>query len=135
MKTVMAFWAGTLALLSGILLWRNKRKYRSKSVLWLITKSATELAILMLSAFRMPALLCAWIGVWVTKPIKASWLRVTVGVVLSIGLGWLMAFGMEIILLLSVFAVDDITGEENGFLKNLREARDADRNGTQRAAA
>lgn len=126
MKTVMAFWAATIAFLSGLLLWRNKRKYPSKSVLWLILKSLSELAILVLSALRMPALLCAWIGLWVTRPIKEPWLRTTIGVILGFGLGYLMLFGMEILLILSVFAVDDITGEKNGFLKNLKEARNAD---------
>jgi hypothetical protein len=127
MKTVLAFWAATIVFLSGLLLWRNKRKYPSKRVYWLITKSLTELTIVVTSAIRMPALLCAWISLWVTKPIKEPWLRTTVGVLLAVGLGWLALFGMEVILLLSVLAVDDITGEQSGFLGNLKRAKEAEK--------
>jgi hypothetical protein len=123
MKTVLAFWAATIVFLSGLLLWRNKRKYPGKRAVWLITKSFTELTIVVVSALRMPALLVAWITLWITRPIKEPWLRTTVGVLLAIGLGYLAVVAMEVILLLSVFSIDEITGEENGFLRNYKHAR------------
>jgi hypothetical protein len=126
MKTVLVFWTATILFLSGLLFWRNKRKYPGKQVVFLITKSMTELALLMLSALRLPALLCAWISLWVTRPIKEAWLRTTVGILIAVGLGYLSIFAMEIILLLSVFSIDEITGTEHGFLKNWTKARQAD---------
>jgi hypothetical protein len=126
MKTVLAFWASTVVFLSGLLLWRNKRKYPRKPVVWLMTKSLTELTILVVSALRLPALLCAWISLWVTRPIKQAWLRTTVGVLLAFGLGWLSMFAMELVLLMSVFSIDEITGEDQGFLKNWKHAKEAD---------
>jgi uncharacterized membrane protein YphA (DoxX/SURF4 family) len=135
MKTVIAFWTATVLLLSGLLFWRNKVKYPTKRVPFLILKSATELSILMVSAIRLPMLLCAWISLWITRPIKAAWLRTTVGVLVAIGLGYLCIFAMELVLLLSVFSIDEITGEKNGFLGNLARAHDADKRRTELARA
>jgi hypothetical protein len=42
---------------------------------------------------------------------------------------------MELVLLLSVFSIDEITGEKNGFLGNLAKARDADKRRTELARA
>jgi hypothetical protein len=135
MKTVVAFWTATVLLLSGLLFWRNKVKYPAKRVPFLIHKSATELSILVVSAIRLPMLLCAWISLWITRPIKAAWLRATVGVLVAIGLGYLCVFAMELVLLLSVFSIDEITGEKNGFLGNLSKARAIDRHRTELANA
>ena len=135
MKTVIAFWAATVLFLSGLLFWRNKRKYPAKRVPFLILKSGTELAILMVAAIRLPMLLCAWIGVWITRPIKAAWLRATVGVLVAVGLGYLCIVAMELVMLLSVFSIDEITGEKNGFLGNLAKARDVDKRRTELARA
>lgn len=135
MKTVLAFWTATIVFLSGLLLWRNKRKYPAKTVKWLMTKSLTELTILVASAIRLPALLCAWIGLWVTKPIRQPWLRVTVGVLTTVVLGYLSLFAMEVVLILSVFSIDEITGEKEGFLRNWNFARDHDRRRSTSAAA
>lgn len=135
MKTVMAFWAATIVFLSGLLFWRNRRKYPGKALLWLITKSGTELALLIVSAIRLPALLCAWIGLWVTRPIKEPWLRTTVGILVAAALGYMSIFAMEVILILSVFSIDEVTGESTGFLKNFNEAKAADKKHSQVSVA
>jgi hypothetical protein len=123
-KTVIAFWAGVLALVTGILFWRNHRRYKPRSVFWLMSKTLTELLVLVLTASVLPGLLIVWLVVWVTKPIKKPWVRTVVGVLGGIAFGLLSNFALEALIFFGIFAIDLKTGEhEGGFLRCWKRAK------------
>ncbi len=123
MKLRLIFWACLSGLISGLLFWRNSRRYPGKSITWWIAKSVVELVLIMLSAICAPVVLAAWVGAWICRPIKEPWLRVTVGAVSGLFLGLISLYAMEFLILVGSLSVDDITGETTGFLSNLDRAR------------
>jgi hypothetical protein len=125
MKLRVIFWAALGGIISGLLFWRNTRRYPARSVTWRITKSASEIVILLVSALRLPVVLISWCGIWLSRPIETPWIRVTVGAVAVIILSFFALYAMELLILIGVFSIDDITGEREGFLKNLRHAQQA----------
>jgi hypothetical protein len=127
MKLRFAFWTVVTVLLSGLLFWINTRKYSSKSVLWRMSKAGAEVGILVLSATQLPALLVCWLGLWLMRPIETPWIKATVGVIAGIIFSFFATFALEVLLILSIFAIDDITGASSGFLKNWQMAKERDR--------
>ena len=126
MKLRLIFWAVLLSAVSGLLVWRNTRRYPTKSVIWRIVKSVSEIVLLLLSALRLPIVLISWCSVWITRPIKTPWIRATIGALAGMILGFLALYAMELLILVGVFSIDDITGEREGFLRNLARARQAE---------
>ena len=125
MKLRVIFWLLLSSLISGILYWRNTRLYPSKSITWRVGKVFAEIVLLLLSALRLPVVLISWCCVWLTRPIQTPWIKVTVGALSGLFLGFLALYAMEFLILLGVFSIDDITGEREGLLKNFRRAKQA----------
>ena len=123
MKLRLIFWGALCAIITGFLLWKNNKKYPEKSIYWKIFKSCIEIIILLVSALRVPVLLVSWCSVWLMRPVKTTWAKATFGTLVGIILGFLAFNVMEILLILSVFSIDDITGEDYGVLKHYRRAK------------
>jgi hypothetical protein len=84
-----------------------------------------------------PALLAAWIGLRLTKPIKDPRLKVTVGVLIGAAIAFVSTYVIRVVLLLAVFPVDGITGSQDGILSDWKKAKWADlqrKNFNQRVA-
>lgn len=79
--------------------------------------------MVLLTALRLPVLLVSWICLWLTKPIQTPWIKVTIGVIAGSILGFLSMVALEVLIVVSVFSIDEITGEREGFLFNLKKAR------------
>jgi hypothetical protein len=73
-----------------------------------------------------PALLAAWIGLRLTKPIKDPRLKVTVGVLIGAAIAFVSTYVIRVVLLLAVFPVDGITGSQDGILSDWKKAKWAD---------
>ena len=94
--------------------------YRDKGKMWQATKSIAELGLIITLAWKLPALLIAWIINWLTWPIVNRDVRITVSVFSGIMLSTANQSFLEVILLLSVFAIDRITG---GVLRHWNKAK------------
>ena len=125
MKLRLLFWIVLSAGISGLLLWRNTKIYPFRSVAWRATKSASEIAVLLLSALCLPIVLITWCCIWLTRPIRTPWIKATLGAVVGVILSATALYSMELLLILGVLSIDDITGEREGFLKNFRRAKQA----------
>ena len=125
MKLRLIFWIVLGSLFSGLLLWRNTKLYPLRSVAWRAAKSASEIAVLLLSALCLPVVLITWCCIWLTRPIKTPWIKATVGAVVGVILSATALYAMELLLILGALSIDDITGEREGFLKNFRRAKQA----------
>jgi len=125
MKLRLFFWIVLSACISGLLFWRNTRIYPFRSVAWRAVKSVSEIAVLLLSALCLPVVLITWCCIWLTRPIKTPWIKATVGAVVGVILSATAVYSMELLLILGALSIDDITGEQEGFLKNLRRAKQA----------
>jgi hypothetical protein len=123
MKLRLIFWIVLSACLSALLFWRNAKIYPFKPVAWQIVKSACEIAVLLLSALRLPVVLITWCCIWLTRPIRTPWIKATVGAIVGVILSAAALYSMELLLILGVLSIDDITGEREGFLKNFRRAK------------
>jgi len=125
MKLRLLFWIVLSAGISGLLLWRNTKIYPFRSAAWRATKSASEIAVLLLSALCLPIVLITWCCIWLTRPIRTPWIKATLGAVVGVILSAAALYSMELLLILGVLSIDDITGEREGFLKNFRRAKQA----------
>ena len=125
MKLRLIFWIVLGSLISGLLLWRNAKIYPFRSAAWRAAKSATEIAVLLLSALYLPVVLITWCCIWLTRPIRTPWIKATVGAVVGVILSAAALYSMELLLILGALSIDDITGEREGFLKNFRRAKQA----------
>jgi hypothetical protein len=123
MKLRLIFFVTLYSTISGLLFWRNSLRYPMKSIIWRATKSTVELILILFTAMRLPVILISWCCLWFTRPIETPWLKVTVGVLIGTILSLCSMFALEILLLISVFSMDEITGDQEGFLKNLNKAR------------
>jgi len=126
MKLRLIFWIVLSACLSALLFWRNTKIYPLRPATWRAAKSAVEIAVLLLWALRLPVVLITWCCIWLTRPIRTPWIKATVGAIAGVILSAAALYSLEVLLLLSVLSIDDITGERQGFLKNFRRARQAD---------
>jgi hypothetical protein len=125
MKLRVIFWAILGSVLSVLLLWQNTRRYPTEPVKWRMGKSAIELVILLLSALWLPIVLVSWCCVWLTRPIKTNWIKATIGVLAGVSLSFMGLYVLELLLLIGVLSIDEITGDREGFLHNLYRARRA----------
>lgn len=116
MKTIGALLVAGLALLGGLLFWKNTQSYRRKSVWWRAGKSAIDMGLIVVMAARLPALLVGWCVLWITRPIQNSALKTTLAIIAGIAFGLMGAYYMEALIFFSVFAIDLVTGA-NCFLK------------------
>jgi hypothetical protein len=106
-----AIWAACIAALFGLAFWRNRKVYAKHSRLWCGIKSAIDVTLVLGLAFRVPVLLCAYVIMWLTKPLnKQPVLRTTVGAIIGITVAFLSGFAVELVVVAGVFAVDMVTG-------------------------
>lgn len=118
-KYIAAAWATAIALLLGLVWWKNKRSYRERSWRWRLSKTLIDTGLIILAAARLPMLLVTWAVLWLIRPIRSPGLKATLGVILGTSLGLMTAAGtgiMEILVIFSAFSIDLITGN-GGFLK------------------
>ena len=125
MKLRLIFWIVLGSLISGLLFWRNTKIYPFRSRAWRAAKSASEIAVLLLWALRLPVVLITWCCIWLTRPIRTPWIKATVGAIAGVILTAASLYSLELLLILGTLGIDDITGEREGFLKNFRRAKQA----------
>jgi hypothetical protein len=125
MKKWVAFWVTVTAILGLLLFWKNTKTYAEESVLWRIGKSLIDMGLILLCAIRLPALLIGWCVLWLTKPIEHPALRTTMAILTGMLLAVAGQTAIEILVLLSIFAVDLVTGKQ-GFLLNWKKAGEAE---------
>jgi hypothetical protein len=123
MKLRLIFLASMCTVVSGLLFWRNSARYPTKSVIWRAIKSIIELGLILLTAIRLPVMLVSWTCLWLTRPVDQPWLKITLGVIFGVTLGFVSAYFLELLIILGIFSVDEITGDKQGFLSNLAKAR------------
>jgi hypothetical protein len=123
MRLRIIFWSILTSTIFGLLFWRNNRKYKSETISWKLIKCFSEIVLLLLVALRLPFVLVAWCCVWITKPIQTTWVKATVGAISGMLLGLAALYMLEVLLILGVFSIDEITGDREGFLANLYKAR------------
>ena len=121
MKSWIAFWAAAIAVLGGLLFWKNTAQFGVKSLSWRARKSVIEMGLILMTAVYLPALLVCWCVLWLTRPIQNQSLRITMSVVLGVSLGVMSGWALELVVLASVFGIDTVTGRD-GFLRNWARA-------------
>jgi hypothetical protein len=105
-----AFWAACVAFLLAVALWRNKKTY-GKSWVWCAIKSIFDVGIVLFVALRAAPLLCAYVIMWLTKPLaNRPVLRVTYGAIMGIAIAFLSGFAIEFVVIAGIFAIDQVTG-------------------------
>lgn len=109
-----------VACLFGLCFWNNKRSYKDKSWQWRTGKSLIETLIISLSAWKFPVILVGWSTIWFTRPCKTPVYRVALGVIASVLFGFMEVYIFEAVILVSVFAIDLVTGT-NGFLRHKKD--------------
>lgn len=122
MKLRVIFWLILGFIISSLLFWQNSKIYRGRSILWRVGKSIIEIGIILLSALRLPVILISWCTLWITRPIKTIWIKVTVATIAGLILGLLGMYALEALIIIAIFSIDDITGEREGFLNNWNKA-------------
>jgi hypothetical protein len=76
----------------------------------------------------LPAILAGWAVVWATRPVKDPMAKVVLASVFALVIGtFFMEYGFELVLLLSLFSVDLITGI-NGFTGHLKRIEQGELN-------
>jgi len=123
MKLRVIFWLTLGAVVSSLLFWQNSKIYRRRSIIWRAGKSAIEVVIILLSAIKLPIVLVSWCTLWITRPIETIWIKVTVVTIAGLILGLLGLYALEVLILVAVFSIDEITGEREGFLNNWNKAK------------
>jgi|SRR5271166_802441 len=102
---------GVLALY-GLAFWKNTRSYSFKTTNWRLGKSAIDCILVVLSAIYLPALLVGWVVMWLTKPINTRGVQITLAVILGIIFSSIGGVALEVLCILSIFAVDLLTGSQ-----------------------
>lgn len=106
------YWTSLILLLLGVSLLYNKRKYPDKSTFWLLWKSAADCGLIGFLAWLCPALLIAFISMWVLEHVKTdSILKTIAGVLTGLGLSALAGWFLEVILLLGIFGINIFTSK------------------------
>jgi hypothetical protein len=123
-----SFLAIGIASLLGISIARNWFAYKQKPVKWRIGKSLIEVVLILLIGEWLPAILAGWAVVWATRPVKDPMAKVVLASVFALVIGtFFMEYGFELVLLLSLFSVDLITGI-NGFTGHLKRIEQGELN-------
>ena len=123
-----SFLAIGIASLLGISIARNWFAYKQKPGKWRIGKSLIEVVLILLIGEWLPAILAGWAVVWATRPVKDPMAKVVLASVFALVIGtFFMEYGFELVLLLSIFSVDLITGI-NGFTGHLKRIEQGELN-------
>ena len=106
-----AYWAGLAGAMLAVNFWRNRRKYRGESELWVAGKSVVDTSLVCLLAIFCPPLLIAYSVLWLVQfvsdnPLWKTTFSVIAGISLAAIGGWLL----EAVLIVGLFSIDVVTG-------------------------
>jgi len=105
------FWAALTAALLGLAFWKNSRSYPHKSWLWRLGKAVIDTGLVVLMVIYAPALLLAYVVIWLTSPFKNKITQVTTAFVCILAVTHLAGVVFEAVTVLGVFAMDLLTGQ------------------------
>jgi hypothetical protein len=105
------FWAALVAALLGLAFWKNSKSYPHKSRLWRLGKAAIDSGMVVLMVIYAPALLLAYVVIWLTSPFRNKIIQVTTAFASILAITHLAGVVFEAVAVLGVFAVDLLTGQ------------------------
>jgi len=115
-----AYWAVLAAAMLAVNFWRNRRKYRGESRLWVAGKSFADTSLVCLLAVFCPPLLIAYSVLWLVQFVSEDPLwKTTFSVVAGISLAAIGGWFLEAVLIVGLFSIDIVTGR---FLRHWRRA-------------
>ena len=100
------FWAALVAALLGLAFWKNSQCYPHKSRLWRFGKAVIDTGLVVLMVMYAPALLLAYVVIWLTSPFRDKIIQVTTAVAAILAVTHLAGVVFEAVAVLGVFAVD-----------------------------
>lgn len=119
------YWISLISALFGLLLFKNKRNHSDKSWHWNLGKSTIECILLVLAAAFMPAILVVYAANYFTLPIEKPAYKIGLGFIIGTTLMACLAWALEILVIVGVFAIDLLSDTFLTSLKERREKRDA----------
>jgi hypothetical protein len=105
------FWASLAAVLLGLAFWKNSQSYPRKSRLWRFGKAVIDTGLVVLMVIYAPALLLAYVVIWLTSPFRNRIIQLTTGFASILVVSHLAGVVFEAVAVLGVFAVDLLTGQ------------------------
>jgi uncharacterized membrane protein len=100
-----------MAALLGLAFWKNSRSYPRKSPLWRFGKAVIDTGLVVLMVIYAPALLLAYVVIWLTSPFRNKIIQVTTAFASILAITHLAGVVFEAVAVLGVFAVDLLTGQ------------------------
>jgi hypothetical protein len=105
------FWAAMVAALLGVAFWKNSRSYPHKSPLWRLGKAVIDTGLVVLMVLYAPALLLAYVVMWLCSPFRNRVIQVTTAFASILAVTHLAGVVFEAVAVMGVFAVDLLTGQ------------------------
>ena len=105
------FWAASMAALLGVAFWKNSRSYPHKSPVWRLGKAVIDTGLVVLMVLYAPALLLAYVVMWLCSPFRNRVIQVTTAFASILAVTHLAGVVFEAVAVLGVFAVDLLTGQ------------------------
>jgi fatty acid desaturase len=100
-----------MAALLGLAFWKNSQSYPQKSRLWRLGKAVIDTGLVMLMVVYAPALLLAYVVIWLTSPFRNKIVQVTTAFASILAVTHLAGVIFEFVAVMGVFAVDLLTGQ------------------------
>jgi glycerol-3-phosphate acyltransferase PlsY len=100
-----------MAALLGLAFWKNSRSCPRKSRLWGLGKAVIDTGLVMLMVIYAPALLLAYVVIWLTSPFKNKIVQASAAFASILAITHLAGVVFEAVAVLGVFAVDLLTGQ------------------------
>jgi fatty acid desaturase len=100
-----------MAALLSLAFWKNSRSYPQKSRLWRLGKAVIDTGLVVLMVVYAPALLLAYVVIWLTSPFRNKIIQVTAAFASILAVTHLAGIIFEAVAVLGVFAVDLLTGQ------------------------
>jgi hypothetical protein len=105
------FWAALLAALLGLAFWKNSQSYPRKPPLWRLGKAVIDTGLVVLMVIYAPALLLAYVVIWLTSPFRNRIIQITAAFAAVLAFTHLAGVVFEAVAVMGVFAVDLVTGQ------------------------
>ncbi len=105
------FWAALMPALLGLAFWKNSRSYPHKSPLWRLGKAVIDTGLLVLMIIYAPALLLAYVVIWLSSPFRNKIMQVSAAFASILTVTHLAGVVFEVVAVLGVFAVELLTGQ------------------------
>jgi fatty acid desaturase len=100
-----------MAALFGAAFWKNSQSYPHRSRLWRLGKAVIDTGLVVLMVIYAPALLLAYVVIWLTSPFRNKIIQVTTAFAAILAVTHLAGLVFEAVAVLGVFAVDLLTGQ------------------------